>query len=280
MCKSTVIKNMHHPSVHTFSPQYAYCLLLKVPMAFKQVIPKFLHNFVVGTCIVQHPIYGVNIISINMYNYYLHTQTQMPHLRNVIATEIEEDKINPYESTHISTPHTSHFKDCSDLSNSPTAFTAGKQDLQDESTAFTAGKQDLQDESTAFTAGKQDLQDESTAFTAGKQDLQDESTAWVNLSKPLQELLPNESGTTYVVTEMETLPTERFLGAPAHAYNATIRINITRPEKVQEWLQSMMKHSKCTYRHTKGRAPGLKRVSYKAEMHCQHKEKSLTLKQK
>ena len=169
---------------------------------------------------------------------YLHTQTQMPHLRNVIATEIEEDKINPYESTHISTPHTSHFKDCSDLSNSPTAFTAGKQDLQDES--------------TAFNAGKQDLQDESTAFTAGKQDRQDEPTAWVNLSKPLQELLPNESGTTYVVTEMETLPTERFLGAPAHAYNATIRINITRPEKAQEWLQSMMKHSKCTLSSHKG----------------------------
>ena len=42
----------------------------------------------------------------------------------------------------------------------------------------------------------------------------------------------------------------------------------------------MMKHSKCTYHHTRGRAPGLKRVLYKAEMHCQHKEKSLTLKQK
>ena len=102
----------------------------------------------------------------------------------------------------------------------------------------------------------------------GKQDLQSEPTAWVNLSKPLQELLPNESGITYMVTEMETLPTERFLGAPANAYKATSRINITRPEKAQEWLQNMMKHSKCTYRHTRGRAPGLKRVLYKAEMHC------------
>ena len=140
----------------------------------------------------------------------------MPHLRNVITTEIEEDKINPYESTHISTPHTSHFKDCSDLSNSPTAFTAGKQDLQDE------------------------------------------PTTWVNLSKPLHRIsyiLPNESGTTYVVTEMETLPTEKFLGAPAIAYNGTVRNN---PEKAQEGLRSMMKHSKCTYHHTKGRAPGLK----------------------
>ena len=176
----------------------------------------------------------------------------MPHLRNVIATEIEEGKIydrkmlqslqnTAIESTYNSMNHMSEGsppKDSSDPSNSPPVFPTGKQDLQDE------------------------------------------PTAWVNLSKPLQELLPNESGITHVVTEMETLPTEKFLGAPANAYKATIRINITRPEKAQEWLQNMMKHSKCTYRHTRGRAPGLKRVLYKVEMHCQHKEKSLTLKQK
>ena len=76
---------------------------------------------------------------------------------------------------------------------------------------------------------------------------------------------------------MERLPTEKFLGAPAYTYKATIRINITHPQKAcTEWLQNMMKHSKCT----RGRAPGLKQVLYKAEMHCQHKEKSLTLKQK
>ena len=44
-------------------------------------------------------------------------------------------------------------------------------------------------------------------------------------------------------------------------------------------MQNMMQHSKCTYCHTKGKAPGLKRVLYKAEMHCQHKRKKLTLKQ-
>ena len=46
--------------------------------------------------------------------------------------------------------------------------------------------------------------------------------------------------------------------APINAYKATIRINITRPEKAQEWLQNMMKHSECTYHHTRGRAPALK----------------------
>jgi len=106
--------------------------------------------------------------------------------------------------------------------------------------------------------------------------MQVEPVAWVNRSKPLQKLLPNESGTTYVITEMERFPTEKFLGAPAYADKATIRINITHPEKAQEWLQNMTKHSKCT----RGRASGLKQVLYKAEMHCQHKEKSLTLKQK
>ena len=218
-------------------------------MVFKQVISNYSyfvleHNMlsVLHTIVWSRCIWMLSI----------HMQTQMPHLRNVIATQIEEGKINDREifqsslntaneSTHITTTDMSdpsHFKDTSDPSNSPTSFTTGKQDLQVE------------------------------------------PVAWVNLSKPLQELLPNESGTTYVVTEMERLPTERFLGAPAYAYKATIRINITRPEKAQEWLQNMMKHSKCTYRHTRGRAPGLKRVLYKAEMHCQHKEKSLTLKQK
>ena len=41
----------------------------------------------------------------------------------------------------------------------------------------------------------------------------------------------------------------------------------------------MIQHSKCTYRHTRGRTPGLKRVVYKAEMHCQHQRKKPTPKQ-
>ena len=64
--------------------------------------------------------------------------------------------------------------------------------------------------------------------------------------------------------------------APVNAYKTTIRINITHPEKAQEWLQNMMNHSKCMYYHTKGRAPVLKQVLYMAEMHCQHKAEQLT----
>ena len=56
-------------------------------------------------------------------------------------------------------------------------------------------------------------------------------------------------------------------------------INIHSKEEAQSWLEQMMDHSKCTYRHTKGRAPGLKRVMFKAEMHCQHFKKSLIPRQ-
>ncbi len=36
----------------------------------------------------------------------------------------------------------------------------------------------------------------------------------------------------------------------------------------------------CTYRQSKGRKPGCKRVLYKVEMHCQHKKKPLTQQQR
>ena len=42
---------------------------------------------------------------------------------------------------------------------------------------------------------------------------------------------------------------------------------------------NMMLHSKCTYRHTQGRAAGLKLVLYKVDMHFQHQKKQMTPKQ-
>lgn len=89
-------------------------------------------------------------------------------------------------------------------------------------------------------------------------------------------LLPNETGVTYVVTSLEKLSKEEFSGAPAFAFKITVRINIVNAEDAKKWLQSMMQHSKCTYRHSKGHGSGLKRVLYKVEMHCQHKRKRLT----
>ena len=56
--------------------------------------------------------------------------------------------------------------------------------------------------------------------------------------------------------EFTTLPT--FSGTSAYAFEATMRINLKTKDDAQEWLQNMMQHSKCTYRHTQGRAAKLK----------------------
>ena len=102
---------------------------------------------------------------------------------------------------------------------------------------------------------------------------------WKDLCTSLQSVLPNGKSLTYVVTSFTQAPTCAFSGAPSHAFTATVCINIHSKEEAQSWLQQMMDHSKCTYRHTKGRTPGLKRVMFKAEMHSQHFKKSLTPKQ-
>ena len=101
-----------------------------------------------------------------------------------------------------------------------------------------------------------------------------ETLEWEHLHPALQTLLPPEQGLTYMVTDFTLLPSEDFPGAPEHSYEATVRINITEKESAQSWMQKMMEHSKCTYQHTRGRKPGLKRVIYKTELHCQHQRKN------
>ena len=88
--------------------------------------------------------------------------------------------------------------------------------------------------------------------------------------------MPN-AGVSYVITDWTPLPTLSFSGAPEFSFDASVHINVTTAKL---WLQQMMDHSKCTYRYTKGRSAGLKRVLFKAEMHCQHQQKMLTSKQK
>ena len=93
-------------------------------------------------------------------------------------------------------------------------------------------------------------------------------------------ILPNEGKISNVIIDYTPLATSSLSGATEFAFNAVIRINVTTEEDTKLWLQQLMNHSKCTYRHTKGRSPGLKRVLFKAEMHCQHQQKKLTSKQK
>lgn len=99
---------------------------------------------------------------------------------------------------------------------------------------------------------------------------------WEDLATCLRALLPNEEGITYAVTNLAELSKEEFSGAPAYAFESTVRVNVNNADDAKKWLQSMMKHSNCTYRHSKGRNPGLKKVLYKVEMHCQHFRKPLT----
>ena len=88
------------------------------------------------------------------------------------------------------------------------------------------------------------------------------------LDPSLQSVLPNEEDITYVVTEFIPLSTSSFFGAPDHAFEATIRINLISKDAGEEWLQKMMEHGKCTYRHTQGRATGLKQVLYKVRRYA------------
>ena len=74
---------------------------------------------------------------------------------------------------------------------------------------------------------------------------------WNHLDPCLQALLPSEKGLTYVITELNQLPVEEFPGAPEYySYEATVRIDIVDKEAAQSWMQKMMQHSKCTYRHS------------------------------
>ncbi len=56
-----------------------------------------------------------------------------------------------------------------------------------------------------------------------------------------------------MITDFFSLPKESFLGAPAHAFKSTIRINLSNENDGKKWLERMMKHSMCTYRQSKGK---------------------------
>ncbi len=56
---------------------------------------------------------------------------------------------------------------------------------------------------------------------------------------------------TYVVSELTSLLQEYFLCAPSYTFESTFRMNIRIAESAKKWLDSMMKQSMCTYRHSK-----------------------------
>ena len=96
---------------------------------------------------------------------------------------------------------------------------------------------------------------------------------------PLQTVLHNDSKYTYVI-DFQSKMSEKFERVLINCFEAVIRINLTSEEEAKQWIQDMMAHSLTTYQITRTTTPGLKRVQYKIEMHCQHYRKPLTSKQK
>ena len=80
--------------------------------------------------------------------------------------------------------------------------------------------------------------------------------------------------------EYSNLNGDDFNGAPEHNFTATLRINIKEEKLLKQWLQEMFEYSKCTYRTTRTCNVRQKRLLYRVDMHCQHKQKILTTRQK
>ena len=200
----------------------------------------------------------------------------MPLLREIIATELETQQVqdracflssNSMLQEITDTPHprmilpdVSDYMSCSDS------------DFEDSQQMFFRSDRSRH----ALMEDKSIGRENSSKSVDLAKVIETEPVEWNDLHPSLKEFLPSEKGVTYVITELNQLPTEEFAGAPKYSYETTVRINLTDKEAVQSWMQKMMQHSKCTYRHTRGRTPGLKRVVYKAEMHCQHQRKALS----
>ena len=75
-------------------------------------------------------------------------------------------------------------------------------------------------------------------------------------------VLPPDPQFTYVVEKFKRMPCEEFSGDPKYAFELEACINISTADQAKEWLSQMFTHSKCTYRHTRGREGKCKKVLY------------------
>ena len=194
----------------------------------------------------------------------------MAQLRDVVATELENEQI---QQNHFLVLHEGGQHDTSNINKSPkrshTQILSSDSDFEDIHQPATKRKKHKQ------------LRTPLADITQNSSDTDNMALLkWKDLNVCMRYILPDVEGITYLVSELTTLPQEEFSGAPAHAFESTIRMNLTTAEAATKWLDSLMKQSMCTYRHSKGRSPGLKRVLYKVEMHCQHQKKQLTARQK
>ena len=194
----------------------------------------------------------------------------MAQLRDVVATELENEQI---QQNHFLVLHEGGQHDTSNINKSPKR--SHIQILSSDSDF-----EDIHQPATKRKKHKQ-LRTPLADITQNSSDTDNMALLkWKDLNVCMRYILPDVEGITYLVSELTTLPQEEFSGAPAHAFESTIRMNLTTAEAATKWLDSLMKQSMCTYRHSKGRSPGLERVLYKVEMHCQHQKKQLTARQK
>ena len=197
----------------------------------------------------------------------------MPLLRNIIATELENNIIqdrNFLISSQIA----------ADQACDPCCKLEHHLDTDSDNQELEGCNKQIQ----CTTSTSAEILQEQEKAPAGDKEctnfrVSNEICEWEELNPALQSFIPPDDGFTYVITEFVSLSTESFPGSPKYAYKATVRINAVSADSAKSWMQKMMIHSRCTYRHTKGRQVGLKRVMYKALMHCQHKRKILSVKQ-
>ncbi len=102
---------------------------------------------------------------------------------------------------------------------------------------------------------------------------------WEALHSNLQAVFPPDDKYTYIIEDYQSKQCETFPGAPGFAFDSQVRINLRNEKEATEWLQNMQQHSLTTYRVTRTSKPGLRRVLYKSERHCQHFRKKLSEKQ-
>ena len=88
------------------------------------------------------------------------------------------------------------------------------------------------------------------------------------LPTQLQQVLP--LGYSYLISEFEVLPNEKFCGAPESSFSTRLYVNVSNEADAQKWLNDLQTQTRTTYRVTRGSRVKGSVLVYKTERHCQH----------
>lgn len=87
--------------------------------------------------------------------------------------------------------------------------------------------------------------------------------SWNDLQSSLQGIFPKDKMYTYVVERYTELQQEDFIGAPDHAFEVQVCVNISDETGAKTWMSKMFSHSNCMHQHTRGVSNQGKRVALK-----------------